>query len=160
MRAYTSLLVGAMRAKWLTIAVTLAAFVAAVYLLRFVPEQFFPASDRPELVVDLTLRQNASIYASETTVKRLEAALAKDEDIDHWSTYIGRGAIRFYLPLNVQLANPFFAQVVIVTKGFEERKRVQRPPGEAARRGVPGRRRAHRAARARSRRSAGRSSTA
>ncbi len=124
MGIYTSFLTGAMRAKWLTIAVTIAAFVAALYLLRFVPAQFFPASDRPELVVDLSLRQNASIYASEDTAKRLEAALAKDEDIDHWSTYVGRGAIRFYLPLNVQLANPFFAQVVIVTKGFEERKRV------------------------------------
>jgi multidrug efflux pump subunit AcrB len=125
MRAYRGLLVGAMRAKWLTIAVTIAAFIAALYLLRFVPSQFFPASDRPELVVDLTLRQNASIYASEETAKRLEAKLAQDADIDHWSTYVGRGAIRFYLPLNVQLANPFFAQVVIVAKGYEERKRVQ-----------------------------------
>jgi len=95
-----------------------------VYLVRFVPAQFFPSSDRPELVVDLTLRQNASIFASETVARRLEEVLAQDEDIDHWSTYIGRGAIRFYLPLNVQLANPFFAQVVIVTKGFEERLRV------------------------------------
>ena len=125
MRGYRSLLVGAMRAKWLTIAVTIAAFVAAVYLLRFVPEQFFPASDRPELLVDLTLRQNASIYASEETSKRLETALAKDEDIEHWSAYIGRGAIRFYLPLDVQGANPFFSQLVIVAKGFEERKRIQ-----------------------------------
>jgi multidrug efflux pump subunit AcrB len=124
MRAYQGLLVGAMRAKWLTIAVTVVAFAGAIYLLRFVPEQFFPSSDRPELVVDLTLRQNASIYASEDVAKRLEAALAKDEDIDHWSTYVGRGAIRFYLPLNVQLANPFFAQVVVVAKGFEARKRV------------------------------------
>jgi multidrug efflux pump subunit AcrB len=124
MRAYSGLLVGAMRAKWLTIAVTIAAFVAAVYLLRFVPEQFFPASDRPELLVDLTLRQNASIYASEETVKRLEAVLAKDEDIEHWSSNIGRGAIRFYLPLDVQGANPFFSQVVIVAKGFDARNRV------------------------------------
>ena len=149
-----------MRAKWLTIAVTIAAFVAALYLLRFVPSQFFPASDRPELVVDLTLRQNASIYASEDVAKRLEAALAKDEDIDHWSTYVGRGAIRFYLPLNVQLANPFFAQVVIVTKGFEERKRVHDQAREAARRGVS--RTWSRASRRSSsdRRSAGRCSTA
>ena len=124
MRAYRGLLVGAMRAKWLTIAVTIAAFIAALYLLRFVPSQFFPASDRPELMVDLTLRQNASIYASEEIAKRLEVELAKDKDIDHWSTYVGRGAIRFYLPLNVQLANPFFAQAVVVAKGFEERKRI------------------------------------
>jgi multidrug efflux pump subunit AcrB len=124
MRGYIRVLTTAMRAKWITIALTLTAFVAAVYLLRFVPQEFFPASDRPELVVDLTLRQNASIYASEKVAKRLDAELAKDQDIAHWSTYVGRGAIRFYLPLNVQLANPFFAQAVIVAKGFEERQRV------------------------------------
>ena len=123
-RGYTALLTGAMRAKWLTIGVAILAFGGSVYMMRFVPEQFFPSSDRPELVVDLTLRQNASIFASETLATRFEEALAQDEDIEHWSTYIGRGAIRFYLPLNVQLANPFFAQVVIVTKGFEERLRV------------------------------------
>jgi multidrug efflux pump len=125
MRGYTTLLRGAMKAKWLTIAVAIVAFGTSVYLVRFVPAQFFPSSDRPELVVDLTLRQNASIFASEAVAKRVEEALAQDEDVEHWSTYIGRGAIRFYLPLNVQLANPFFAQVVVVAKGFEERLRVQ-----------------------------------
>ena len=124
MRGYTALLKGAMKAKWLTIAVAVLAFGSSVYLLRFVPEQFFPSSDRPELVVDLTLRQNASIFASQAITSRLEEALAQDEDIEHWSTYIGRGAVRFYLPLNVQLPNPFFSQVVIVTRGFEERLRV------------------------------------
>jgi multidrug efflux pump subunit AcrB len=125
LRAYQGLLVTAMRGKWITIAVTIAAFAGAIYLLRFVPQQFFPASDRPELVVDLTLRQNASIFATETTAKRFEAALAKDEDVDHWSTYVGRGAIRFYLPLNVQLQNEFFAQAVVVAKDFEARKRLE-----------------------------------
>src|SRR6185503_11987010 len=108
----------------LTIALTLAAFVAALSLLRFVPQQFFPSSDRPELMVELTLRQNASIHASEAVGRRLDAELAKDKDIAHWSTYVGRGAIRFYLPLNVQLANPFLAQAVVVTNGLEERQRV------------------------------------
>jgi multidrug efflux pump subunit AcrB len=124
MRGYNRLLVAAMRAKWLTIALAVAAFIAALVLLRFVPQQFFPSSDRPELLVELTLRQNASIHASDAVGRRLDTALAKDEDVAHWSTYVGRGAIRFYLPLNVQLANPFFAQSVIVTKGFEERLRV------------------------------------
>jgi len=122
---YSKFLTFAMRAKWLTIAVTIAIFVAAVYLLRFVPSQFFPASDRPELVVDLTLRQNASIRATEATADRLEEILAKDPDIDQWSTYVGRGAIRFYLPLNVQLQNPFFSQLVIVAKDIDARERLQ-----------------------------------
>jgi len=122
---YSAFLQGAIRAKWLTIALTLAAFVAAMFLLRYVPQQFFPASDRSELTVSMTLRQNASIYATEAQVLRLEALLKDDPDIDHYSTYVGRGAIRFILTLDVQLPNPFFAQFVIVTKDIEARERVQ-----------------------------------
>ena len=73
----------------------------------------------------MTLRQNASIYATEAQAKRLEALLKADPDVDHYSTYVGRGAIRFILTLNVQLANPFFAQFVIVAKDIEARERLQ-----------------------------------
>ena len=58
-------------------------------------------------------------------VDDLEKVLKTDPDIDHWSFYIGSGAIRFYLPLDQQLANDFFAQGVIVTKGFKVRPAVQ-----------------------------------
>lgn len=122
---YSTFLKGAIRARWLTIALTLAAFVAALFLLRYVPQQFFPSSDRSELTVGMTLRQNASIYATEAQAIRLEAFLKDDPDIDHYSTYVGRGAIRFILTLDVQLPNPFFAQFVIVTKDLEARERVQ-----------------------------------
>lgn len=124
MDTYGKLLRGAIAARWLTIGITVAAFVLALFLLRFVPQQFFPASDRPELTVDMTLRQNASIFATETQAKRLEALLNGNPDVDHYSTYVGRGAIRFILTLNVQLANPFFAQFVIVAKDLEARERL------------------------------------
>ncbi|MEE4147073.1 MAG: efflux RND transporter permease subunit [Halieaceae bacterium] len=122
---YSAFLQGAIRAKWLTIGLTIAAFVVSIFLSQFVPRQFFPASDRPELTVDMTLRQNASIYATEAQVKRLEAILDGDPDVDHYSAYVGRGAIRFILTLNVQLANPFFAQFVVVAKDIEARDRLQ-----------------------------------
>ena len=122
---YSAFLRGAIRFKWLTIAVTLGAFVLSLYLTQFVPRQFFPASDRPELTVDMTLPQSASIYATETEVKRLEEILLKDPDVEHFSSYVGRGAIRFILTLNVQLANPFFGQFVIVAKDLEARERLQ-----------------------------------
>jgi multidrug efflux pump subunit AcrB len=121
---YSAFLQGAIRMKWLTIGLTLAAFVAALYLSGHVSRQFFPASDRPELTVDLTLRQNASIFATEAQVKRLEEVLKTDPDVDHFSSYVGRGAIRFILTLNVQLANPFFGQFVIVAKDLEARERL------------------------------------
>jgi multidrug efflux pump subunit AcrB len=126
---YRSFLTLAMRARWITIAVAVGAFIASLAVLGQVPRQFFPASDRPELLVDLRLPQNASIHATEQLVNRFEQLLRDDPDlasgIERWSTYIGQGAIRFYLPLDVQLANPFFAQAVIVTKGMAARERLQ-----------------------------------
>ena len=124
------------------------------------PRQFFPASDRPELLVDLTLPQNASIYASETAAQTLRRALKGDPDVERWSTYVGRGAIRFYLPLNVQLPNDFF------TPGGDRRqgRRGARPPaGRSSSRCWPTSSRASSRASLRSssgRRSAGRCSTA
>jgi multidrug efflux pump subunit AcrB len=125
MRLYRGLLTGALRMRWLTIPLTLGVFAAAIFGLRFVQQQFFPSSDRLELLVDVGLPQNASIYATEATVDRLEAILAEDPDVLRWSSYIGRGAIRFYLPLDVKLANPFFGQIVVIAKDFEARLRLQ-----------------------------------
>jgi multidrug efflux pump subunit AcrB len=122
---FRSLLVGAMRARWITIGVTLACFVAALLASPFVPRQFFPPSDRPDLLVDLRLPQNASIYATDKLAGKLDDLLKGDPDVGSWSTYVGRGAIRFYLPLAVELPNDFFAQAVVVAKNVAARKRLQ-----------------------------------
>lgn len=124
-RLYRGLLSGAIRLRWLTILVTVALFVVSVYGLRLVPRQFFPSSDRTDLLVNITLPQNASIHATEAEAARLDKILATDPDVDHWSTYVGWGAVRFYLPLDVQLPNPFFAQSVVVAKDMEGRLRLQ-----------------------------------
>ncbi|MBV8616316.1 MAG: efflux RND transporter permease subunit, partial [Acetobacteraceae bacterium] len=125
LRTFRRFLVLAMRARWVTILVTLGLFGAALYGTRLVPQQFFPSSDRPELLVDLQLPENASIYATKDVSARLDKLLKGDQDVDHWSTYVGQGAVRFYLPLNVQLPNDFFAQAVVVTKGLQQRERVK-----------------------------------
>ena len=123
-RIFRSILLGAMRWRWLTIGLTLACFVASLLALPHVPRQFFPASDRPELVVDLTLPQNASIFATDRAAIKLDAILSGDPGVASWSTYVGRGAIRFYLPLNVQLNNDFFAQAVVVATNVAARERL------------------------------------
>ncbi|WP_459207445.1 efflux RND transporter permease subunit [Pseudomonas sp. MLB6B] len=120
-RGFEHGLLWCMRHRWLTIILTIVLFALAVLGMRFVQNQFFPSSDRPEILVDLNLPQNASIEETRRTVDRLEATLKDDKDIDHWSTYIGQGAIRFYLPLDQQLQNPFYAQLVIVSTGLEQR---------------------------------------
>ena len=125
MRIFAATLRWCLRLRWLVIAVTLALFAGSLYGYGFIQQQFFPASDRPELVVDLSLPQNASIYATEAVVERFEKLLKGDPNIEHWSFYVGQGAFRFYLPLNVQLANDYFAEAVVVTKGLDEREIVK-----------------------------------
>ncbi|MFS2008652.1 efflux RND transporter permease subunit [Azospirillum sp. CT11-132] len=125
LRLYRRALGLAIRARGLTIATTLALFVLSITALGLVPRQFFPPSDRVELLVDLRLPQNASIHATHEAVARLDALLAKEPGVARWSSYVGRGAIRFYLPLNVQLANPFVSQAVIVTNDIAARERLQ-----------------------------------
>src|SRR6516225_4097803 len=126
LRYFRGFLVGAMRARWVTIGVTLAGFAAAILASPLVARQFFPPSDRPDLLVDLSLPQNASIYASEEAAERLDGLLEGDPDVDRWSTYVGRGAIRFYLPLNVELPNDFFTQAVVLAKDVAARERLQK----------------------------------
>jgi multidrug efflux pump len=118
------LLLGAMRWRWLTIGLALVLFALSCVGLGFVQKQFFPAADRPELLVDMTLLQSSSIAETKVEMDRLEKALVGDQDIVRWSSYVGQGAVRFYLPLDEQLANPFFGQVVIVSRDFDARQRV------------------------------------
>lgn len=124
-RGYRSFLTGALRWRWVTLLGTIAMFGASIFAIRLVPNQFFPASDRPELLVDMTLPQNASILAGEAIARRFDDALRTDPDVARWSTYVGRGAIRFYLPLNVQLPNNFFSQAVVVAKDVTARERLR-----------------------------------
>ena len=125
LRAYRGLLTGAIRARWLTIPVTLALFVASLFAVPLIPNQFFPSSDRPELLVDLTLPQNASIHATKTAAEQFDKVLKDDPDVERWSTYVGQGAIRFYLPLDVQLPSDFFGQAVVVAKDVPARERLK-----------------------------------
>ncbi|VVN77772.1 efflux RND transporter permease subunit [Pseudomonas fluorescens] len=120
-RAFNGGLLWSLRNRWWAIGITVLLFVLAVFSMGFVQNQFFPSSDRPEILVDLNLPQNASINETRLAVDRLEATLKDDPDILRWSTYIGEGAIRFYLPLDQQLQNPYYAQLVIVSKGLEAR---------------------------------------
>ena len=99
-------------------------FAAAVVGFAMVEQQFFPSSNRPELLIDLQLPEGASMRATHAAVLKMEKVLAKDEDIEHQSVYVGGGAPRFYLPLDIQLPNASFAQFVVLTKSNAARERV------------------------------------
>jgi hypothetical protein len=85
-----------------------------------------PAVGSPDLLVNLRLPQNASIYAGEAATTRLDDLLRHDPDVAHWSTYVGRGAIRFHLSVDVELPNDFFSQAVVIAKDLAARDRLQK----------------------------------
>ncbi|MDC6166616.1 efflux RND transporter permease subunit [Paucibacter sp. XJ19-41] len=109
--------------RWV-IAITLAAFVGSIALFKLVPQQFFPASDRPELMVNLWMPQASTFEASAREVERLEAALKGDKDVVAVTSYIGNGSPRFYLPLDAQTPNLNLGEIMVMTQGGEARERV------------------------------------
>ena len=106
------------------IGITLAAFVVAMGLFRLVPQQFFPASDRPELMVDLWMPQSATFESSSREVQHLESILKKDPDVAAVTSFIGDGSPRFYLPLDVQTPNLNLGELMVMTQGGAARERV------------------------------------
>lgn len=106
------------------IVATLALFGLGVVALAHVPEQFFPLSNRPEVIVDLWLPEGSAFEQTETAAKRMEALLAKDEDVDHVASYIGSGTPRFFMLIVQQLANTNLAELVVMTKDNQARERV------------------------------------
>lgn len=113
------------RRRKTVIALTVLLFIASVMLFRFVPQQFFPASGRLELMVDLKLAEGASLSNTADQVKRLEAMLKDHAGIDNYVAYVGTGSPRFYLPLDQQLPAASFAQFVVLAKTIEERESLR-----------------------------------
>ncbi|WP_111558499.1 efflux RND transporter permease subunit [Paracoccus sediminilitoris] len=124
-RAFHALLRKAMRFKWITIAVTLAMFFVSLWGMQFVEQQFFPTSDRTEVLIDINERQNASIARTIADMDRLEQTLAGDEDVLFWTSYVGQGAPRFVLSMDVPTAGPHMGQIVIQTPDLAARDRVK-----------------------------------
>jgi multidrug efflux pump len=113
-----------LRRRGLVISITLAAFVASLAIFKTVPQQFFPASDRPELMVDLWMPKASTFAASESEARQLEQLLKGDPDIEAVTSFVGEGAPRFYLPLDVQTPNLNLGEMLVMTKGGEARERV------------------------------------
>ncbi|SAL42996.1 efflux RND transporter permease subunit [Caballeronia telluris] len=110
--------------RFVVLIVTVVLFVIALGGFGFVPQQFFPSSNRPELLVDVRLQEGASFDATLREAKRLEKTLEGRPEIDHVVSFVGTGAPRFYLPLDQQLPQPNFAQFVITAKTVEAREQL------------------------------------
>lgn len=108
------------------VAVTVLLFVTAVMGMKHVVEkQFFPSSDRPELMVDVYLPEGSAFEVTDAVAKRVEKLVNEYDEVKSLSSYTGQGAPRFFLALNPELPNPAFAKIIVVTHDKEARERLQ-----------------------------------
>lgn len=112
------------RRRKTVIAFTLIAFAASIAGFAIIPQQFFPASNRPEILVDLWMPEGTAFTETEKQAVTLEKRLKADGDVGTVTTYIGEGSPRFYLPLDQQLRNQNFAQLLVMPKTLETRDAV------------------------------------
>ncbi|MFU8927809.1 efflux RND transporter permease subunit [Acinetobacter puyangensis] len=108
------------------IAVTVAIFVGSLMMFKLVPQQFFPPSNRAEILIDLKLEEGASLTATEQAVKKVEQFLKTQQGIDNYVAYVGTGSPRFYLPLDQQLPQTSFAQFVVLASSLDERNEIRK----------------------------------
>jgi multidrug efflux pump len=124
-RRFRGVLDACLRHRWLVIGATVAMFVLSIVMFRFVPQQFFPDSVRPELMVDVELAEGSSLRATQAQAERLEKMLAEREGVENYVAYVGTGSPRFYLPLDQQLPQANFAQFVVLSRDIESRESLR-----------------------------------
>nr|WP_198422625.1 efflux RND transporter permease subunit [Stenotrophomonas maltophilia] len=121
-RSFRRFLDTCLRHRWWVIAATIGLFVFSLMMFRFVPQQFFPDSTRPELMVDIELAEGASLRSTQAQAEKLEKLLSSREGIANYVSYVGTGSPRFYLPLDQQLPATNFAQFVVLAKDIRSRE--------------------------------------
>jgi multidrug efflux pump subunit AcrB len=101
--------------KWLAAGITIGLFALAVVGMGKVEKQFFPNSERPELIVEVTLPTGSAFAATEASVRKVEAAVRQLPEAREITSYIGQGMPRFVLSFDPELPDPAFAQIVVQT---------------------------------------------
>ncbi len=125
-RRLRGLIEACVRRRKTVVGLTAALLVLAIAAMAGpVQKQFFPSSDRPEVLVDIYLPEGSSVATTDTVSRRIEAALRELPEVKTLSTYVGAGAPRFFLALNPEQPNPAFAKIVAVTGSAAERNRVE-----------------------------------
>lgn len=108
-----------------TIAITLFVFGLGVFGFKFIEQQFFPDSSRPELMVELWLPEGSSFKATEAQAKKFEAFIQKQPGVQSVTSYVGTGSPRFYLPLDQIFPQTNVTQIVVLPKDLKARESLR-----------------------------------
>lgn len=133
---FRSLLSRVIAHKWLVAGAVVGAFTAAVLGMGLVKKQFFPTSDRPEVLVELQMPYGTSIAQTNATAIKVESWLREQEEAKIVTTYIGQGPPRFFLAMAPELPDPSFAKIVVLTDSEEARETLKHRLREAASEGL------------------------
>ncbi len=112
------------------------ALFVAVLGMGFITQQFFPISDRPEVLIEVQMPEGSGIEATSAAVAKVETWLRKQPEAKIVTTYVGQGAPRFYLAISPELPNPSFAKIVVLTPTEKDREALKRRVREAAAQGL------------------------
>lgn len=108
------------------IAITLALLASSIYMLRFVSKDFFPASVRPEILVELNLPEGSSIKSTDAAAQKLTKLIKEDKNLDHVTTYVGKSGPRFVLVIDPVQPRDNYAQLIVVAKNLEARQHLEK----------------------------------
>ena len=136
-RAFRKLLHWALGHRITVIGITLAMLGLSMFMLRFVSQEFFPASVRPELLVELNMPEGSSIKTTDAAARKLTNLIKDDKELYHVSTYVGESAPRFVLVIDPVQPRDNYAQLVVVAKSVEDRKKLEKRISELAAEHLP-----------------------
>ncbi|MFR4383579.1 MAG: efflux RND transporter permease subunit [Phascolarctobacterium sp.] len=136
-RWFRNLLQWALSHRAIVIGIIIGTLAVSVFMLRFVKQEFFPASVRPGLLVELNLPEGSSVKNTDAAAKKLTDMLKDDKDVDHISTYVGESAPRFVLVIDPVQPRDNYAQLVIVAKDIEARKHLEQKVNKLAAEQLP-----------------------
>ncbi|MEQ9921820.1 efflux RND transporter permease subunit [Pectobacterium brasiliense] len=122
--------------KWIVAGTVVAAFTVAILGMALVKKQFFPTSDRPEVLVEVQMPYGTSIEQTSAATAKVEDWLKKQEEAKIVTSYIGQGSPRFFLAMSPELPDPSFAKIVVLTDSQEAREALKFRLREAAANGL------------------------
>ncbi|MED7669943.1 efflux RND transporter permease subunit [Pseudomonas moraviensis subsp. stanleyae] len=122
--------------KWLVAGMVVALFVVAIPGMGLVKKQFFPTSDRPEVMIEVQMPYGTSIEQTSAATAKVEAWLQKQEEAKIVTAYIGQGAPRFFLAMAPELPDPSFAKIVVLTDSQDARETLKLRLREAVAEGL------------------------